>query len=251
MNLFSLPAEMRPLLLTTVMAFCLTACESIQTSSDGPSEAGNQIDAGSPSVSATAPSKPTTLEGLLRNTQLAQPADLFEAALLAIKLNRLTDAGVLYQEAQIRRMTDLRRFPPTAEAQAELKRLDQLKGDVSKTLGPKLLDKPRLYALVAQRLEARSCATGLGYEPAWPHHRTVSGVDCTRMHQQKVKQMRDLSVLLSLPDYAEAAQLAEYYRSSSSSVRELAGLKEGYLRAIATMRSIERSQKRMGLSTRL
>lgn len=242
------------LILASALALSLAGCESIPPVA---SAASNPIDAGysTPSMpeapAADNTAKPATLSELLRNTQLADPAELFAAASTAIKLNRLTDAGVLYQEAQIRRATDMRRFPPNAEAQAAIKHIERLKVTVSTELSAKLLDKPRLYALIAQRLEDRECATGVSYEPAWTYRRVISSVDCTGAHQQKIRLMRDLSVLLSFPDYAEAAQLAEYYRSSSSSVRELAGLKEGYLRAIETMRTVERHQNRRGLSQRL
>lgn len=253
MRLVIMPSVAKPLLFAGALALCLTGCESLP-GEDADKESGDKGYSApvmqDPSVNSAA-ARPATLSALLRNTQLANPAELFAAATTAIKLNRLTDAGVLYQEAQIRRQTDMRRFPPNAGAQADLRKIERLKDAVSAELGPKLLEKPRLYGLIAERLESRECASGVGYEPAWPHSRVVPGVDCNRVHQQKVRLMRDLSVLLSLPDYAEAAQLAEYYRSSSSSVRELAGLKEGYLRAIATMRAIERHQKRSGLSQRL
>ncbi|MEK6789504.1 MAG: hypothetical protein AABY68_11185 [Pseudomonadota bacterium] len=242
------------LTLAGALALSLAGCESIppeDSSASSPPDASYSVPSVPEPPAAGNTAKPATLSELLRNTQLADPAELFAAASTAIKLNRLTDAGVLYQEAQIRRATDMRRFPPNAEAQATIKHIERLKVAVSTELGPKLLDKPRLYALIAQRLESRDCATGIGYEPAWTYKRVIPSVDCTGVHQQKIKLMRDLSVLLSFPDYAEAAQLAEYYRSSSSSVRELAGLKEGYLHAIETMRTIERHQKRRGLSQRL
>lgn len=252
MKLATLPVRAYPLLMAGALALSLAGCESLPDEAVAPVSANDQnyTDAAPQESASSVSAKPATLSALLRNTQLANPAELFEAASKAIKLNRLTDAGVLYQEAQIRRQTDMRRFPPAAGAQADLKRIERLKDAVSAELGPKLLDKPRLYGLIAERLEGRDCASGTGYEPAWAYSRVVPSVDCTRVHQQKVKLMRDLSYLLSFPDYAEAAQLAEYYRSSSSSVRELAGLKEGYLRAIETMRSIERHQKRSGLSQR-
>ncbi len=242
------------LTLASALALSLAGCESIppvDSAANNPVDAGYSTPSAPESPAAGNTAKPATLSELLRNTQLADPAELFTAASTAIKLNRLTDAGVLYQEAQIRRATDMRRFPPNAEALATIKHIERLKLTVSTELGSKLLDKPRLYALIAQRLEGRECATGIGYEPAWTYRRVIPSVDCNGAHQQKVKLMRDLSVLLSFPDYAEAAQLAEYYRSSSSSVRELAGLKEGYLRVLETMRSIERHQKRSGLSQRL
>lgn len=242
------------LTLAGALALSLAGCESIppeDSNEHTPAVQGHSVSAVPESASAGNAAKPSTLSALLRNTQQANPAELFTAASTAIALNRLTDAGVLYQEAQIRRATDMRRFPPKAEAQADIRRIERLKDAISAELGPKLLDKPRLYELIAQRLESRKCASGVGYEPAWAYSRVVPAIDCSRVQQQKVRLMRDLSVLLSFPDYAEAAQLAEYYRSSSSSVRELAGLKEGYLRAIATMRAIERHQKRSGLSQRL
>lgn len=238
----------RHTLLAIALTLGLSGCESLPAE-----DAGNAISTEPlPTNEQTPATKPpATLDALSRNTQLATPATLFSASMAMIKLNRLTDAGVLYQEGQIRRLTDLRRFPPSADAQPMLREIERLKDAASAALGPKLLDKPRLYGLIAERLEGRDCNSGIGYEPAWAYTRSQPGVSCEAVHRQKVRLMRDLSVLLSQPAYAEAAQLAEYYQSSSSSVRELAGLREGYLKAMATMRKMERQQKRLGLSQRL
>jgi len=250
MKLVMMPYTIKPIWLAGTLALSLSGCETLPDEASEQSSVTSSYSAPEALETPAAATKPTTLSALLRNTELSNPAELFEAAKTAIRLNRLTDAGVLYQEAQVRRATDLRRFPPTAGADNDLRRMDRLKESVSAELGPKLLDNPRLYGRIADRLEARSCATGTGYKPAWAYSQVGPVVDCTRALQQKIKLMRDLSVLLSFPDYAEAAQLAEYYRSSSSSVKELAGLKDGYRRAIATMRSIEQHQKRRGLSQR-
>jgi hypothetical protein len=190
------------------------------------------------------------LDSLLQNSQRADALTLFVGANTALKQGRLVEAGLLYQQAQIRRLTDLQRYPVIPTAQAELKTVNRLKATVSAGLGPKLLDKPKLYGQIAQRLERWRCDTAPGYKPSWQYIKLVPSVTCTSFHQQKIRLMRDLSVLMQQEEYASAAQLAEYYQNSSSSVRELAGLKEGYLRALATMRAIERKQKRVGLSTR-
>ena len=190
------------------------------------------------------------LDSLLKNSQRANAFTLLVGANTALKLGRLVDAGVLYQQAQIRRLTDLQRYPAKPDAQAEVKQVNRLKATVSASLGPKLLDRPKLYGQVAQRLARWRCDTALGYKPSWAYKQVVPSITCTSFQQQKIRLMRDLSILMQQEDYASAAQLAEYYQNSSSSVRELAGLKEGYLRAMATMRAIERKQKRVGLSTR-
>lgn len=248
MKPFTMPSVATSLLLTSALTLSLSGCESTPSGDIGSRRASQNDSA--PSTTANPTQLPATLDSLLKNTQLADPSVLFAAAMTAIKQNRLTDAGVLYQEAQIRRLTDLKRFPPNAEAQAALKNIERLKNTVSTALSPKLLDKPRIYAQIAQRLESRECASATGYVPAWTYTRVTPSVTCNALHQQKVRSMRDLSVLLSLPEYAEAAQLAEYYQNSSQSVRELAGLKDGYRQALATMRTIERKQKRVGLSSR-
>lgn len=190
------------------------------------------------------------LDSLLKNSQRANALTLYVGANTALKQGRLVDAGVLYQQAQVRRLTDLQRYPAKPEAQADVKNVNRLKSTVSAGLGPKLLDRPKLYAQIADRLQRWRCDTAPGYQPSWAYKQVVASATCTKFQEQKVRLMRDLSVLMQQEDYASAAQLAEYYQNSSSSVRELAGLKEGYQRAIATMRAIERKQKRVGLSTR-
>lgn len=251
MKLAALPS-LTPLIIASTLALSSVGCNSSKPApvpSDQPSYRYNAT-AESPVFAGSTGFQQGQLDSLLKNSLNADPLTLLVAANTAIKQGRLTDAGLLYQQAQIRRITDLQRFPPKPEAQAQLKNLQRLKARISSVLGPKLLERPKVYGQIAQRLERWRCDTGIGYKPGWSYSRAVSGTSCTTAQQQKVRLMRDLSVLMAQPEYATAAQLAEYYQNSSSSVRELSGLKEGYLEALATMRAIERKQKRIGLSTR-
>jgi len=240
------------LIIASTLALSIVGCNSSKPAQSQATQPAYRYNASaeSPVFAGSTGFQQGQLDSLLKNSLNADPLTLLVAANTAIKQGRLTDAGVLYQQAQIRRITDLQRFPPKPEAQAQVKSVMRLKSKVSATLGPKLQERPRTYAQIAQRLERWRCDTGAGYAPSWAYSRAASGVSCASVQQQKVRLMRDLSVLMAQEDYASAAQLAEYYQNSSSSVRELAGLKEGYLRALATMRAIERKQKRMGLSTR-
>lgn len=251
MKLAAIPSKM-PLLFVSAIALGLAGCNSskpVQTQTSVPTYRYN-VAAEDPAFIGSTGFQQGQLDSLLKSGQHADPLTLLVGANTAIKQNRLTDAGVLYQQAQIRRITDLQRFPPKPDAQTQVKNVARLKARVSAALGPKLLESPRIYAQIAQRLGRWRCETGAGYTPSWPYDRRVPAISCEATQQRKVRLMQDLSVLLAQEDYASAAQLAEYYQSSSSSVRELTGLKEGYLRALATMRTIERKQKRMGLSTR-
>lgn len=251
MKLAAMPS-ITPLFIASAMALSLAACNSnklVPITSSAPAYRYNAM-AESPAFVGSIGFQQGQLNSLLKNSQQADPLTLLVGANTALKQDRLSDAGLLYQQAQIRRITDLQRFPPKPDAQAQVKNVMRLKTKVSATLGPKLLEKPQIYAQIAQRLERWRCDTGAGYAPSWAYSRAAPAVSCATAQQQKVRLMRDLSVLMAQEDYASAAQLAEYYQNSSSSVRKLAGLKEGYQRALATMRAIERKQKRMGLSTR-
>lgn len=251
MKLVAMPS-VTPLFIASAIVLSLAACNSskpLQAQGNAPAYRYNAI-AESPAFVGSTGFQQGQLDSLLKNSEHADPLTLLVGANTAIKQDRLTDAGLLYQQAQIRRITDLQRFPPKPDAQAQVKNVMRLKTKVSAALGPKLLERPRIYARIAQRLERWRCDTGAGYAPSWAYSRSLPAASCATVQQQKVRLMRDLSVLLAQEDYTSAAQLAEYYQNSSSSVRELAGLKEGYLRALATMRAIERKQKRMGLSTR-
>lgn len=251
MKLAAMPS-VTPLFIASAIALSLVACNSRKPVPAQPSAPTYRYNATAenPAFVGSTGFQQGQLDSLLKNSQHADPLTLLVGANTAIKQGRLTDAGLLYQQAQVRRITDLQRFPPKPEAEAQIRNVTRLKTRVSATLGPKLLEKPRIYAQIAQRLERWRCDTDASYAPNWPYSRVVPGVSCATAQQQKVRLMRDLSVLMAQEDYASAAQLAEYYQNSSSSVRELAGLKEGYLRALATMRAIERKQKRTGLSTR-
>ena len=250
MKLVNLPS-LTPLFIAATVAMSLAACHNkpVATKANVPTYRYNAT-AESPTFLGSTGFQQGQLDSLLKNSQQANPLTLLVGANTAIKQGRFTDAGVLYQQAQVRRLTDLQRFPPTPEAQAQVKSVNRLKSRVSASLGTKLLERPRAYAQIAKRLERWRCESGVGYAPSWAYSRVVPAVSCATAQQQKVRLMSDLAVLMGQPDYASAAQLAEYYQNSSSSVRELAGLREGYLRSIATMREIERKQKRIGLSTR-
>jgi len=239
------------LLLMSALVFGLSACNSSKSrTSATPPVYRYDAQAISPSFIGTSGFQQGQLNSLLKDNQRADPLTFLVGANTALKQGRLTDAGLLYQQAQIRRLTDLQRYPPKPDAQAQVKNVLRLKANVSAALGPKLLEQPKVYAQIAQRLQRWHCDSGIGYVPSWPYSHVVKDINCAATQQQKVRLMRDLSVLLSQPDYASAAQLAEYYQNSSSSVRELSGLKEGYLKALSTMRKIERQQKRIGLSDR-
>jgi len=240
------------LLISTAIALTLSGCKMSPTATKPPASPSYRFNASaeSPAFIGSNGFQLGQLDSLLKNSQQANALTLFVGANTALKQGRLVDAGLLYQQAQVRRLTDLQRYPAKPDAQADVKTVNRLKASVSASLGPKLLDKPKLYGQIAQRLERWRCDTAPGYKPSWQFTRMAPSVTCTSFQQQKVRLMRDLSVLMMQEEYASAAQLAEYYQNSSSSVRELAGLKEGYDRALATMRNIERKQKRVGLSTR-
>lgn len=245
-------SSLTPLIIISTLALSIAGCnssKSVQRQSSQPAYRYN-ASAESPVFAGSNGFQQGQLDSLLKNNLNADPLTLLVAANTAIRQGRLTDAGLLYQQAQIRRITDLQRFPPKPDAQAKLKNLQRLKTRVSNVLGPKLLERPKAYGQIAERLARWRCETGMGYKPSWTFGRTVSGISCSTAQQQKIRLMRDLSVLMAQPEYASAAQLAEYYQNSSSSVRELSGLKESYLEALATMRAIERKQKRIGLSKR-
>lgn len=240
------------LLISCAIALTLTGCKMSPTPTKPPASPSYRFNASteSPAFIGSHGFQLGQLDSLLKNSQQANALTLFVGANTALKKGRLVDAGLLYQQAQVRRLTDLQRYPAKPDAQAEVKTVNRLKANVSAALGPKLLDRPKLYGQIAQRLERWRCDTAPGYKPSWQFTRMVPSITCTSFQQQKVRLMRDLSVLMMQEEYASAAQLAEYYQNSSSSVRELAGLKEGYNRALTTMRNIERKQKRVGLSTR-
>lgn len=191
------------------------------------------------------------LDSVLSQTAEAETTSMLLAANTALKLKRLEDAGFLYNAAQVRRSADLARFPPLPAERDWLQRIDALRIESGNHINTRLLDDPASYARVVRRLSRWSCDTGKGYLPSWRSQRQNSDSDCRTIAKQRVQAMQDVATLMAIPEYAEAAQLAKYYVTSSASVRNLPGLRARYQKALAEMQRIEQDKDLKGLSGRM
>lgn len=201
--------------------------------------------------SGTPAQQKQALDSVLAHTGDSETTSLLLAANTALKLKRLEDAGFLYNAAQIRRTADLARFPPLPEERDWLQRMDALRIETGNHINTSLLDEPASYVRVVKRLSRWSCETGKGYLPSWRSQRQNTDSDCRPVGKERVRAMQDVATLMAIPEYAEAAQLAKYYVTSSASVRSLPGLKARYQKALAEMQRIEQDKGLKGLSGRM
>lgn len=172
------------LLISCAIALTLTGCKMSPTPTKPPASPSYRFNASteSPAFIGSHGFQLGQLDSLLKNSQQANALTLFVGANTALKKGRLVDAGLLYQQAQVRRLTDLQRYPAKPDAQAEVKTVNRLKANVSAALGPKLLDRPKLYGQIAQRLERWRCDTAPGYKPSWQFTRMVPSIKIGRAH---------------------------------------------------------------------
>ncbi|MDE2236155.1 MAG: hypothetical protein KGK44_11515 [Gammaproteobacteria bacterium] len=159
----------------------------------------------------------------LSHAQFTNPVNLFRGAALSLKNTDLYAAGIQYFAGEIRARTDVACYPPAGSGgDSPLALLGAMNDELSQAVMPEMTKNPVLFARVTARLDHWNPAVASNYSPGWQYRSACSDYSkIAQSYKRKIMTSVDnLSMLLQIPAYKAAFDIAQAYNLASPEERK-------------------------------
>jgi len=191
------------------------------------------------------------LDAVLKNTDSSSAAVLFIASTVAFRQKRVEDAAFLIYIGEIRAQFDHALFPPAKTGDADpVETYSALEQQLGNQINPAIMEKPKLFAKVLEKVKSWRPNVAAGYAPGWEYSKKASEKEAEAVlinaKREFSNTMDGVCALLQDRTYFAAFKTARNYN-----------LKTGFGRpsqkecdsAVQTMQRIEREKNIYGFAT--
>ncbi len=194
----------------------------------------------------------SALDRVLKDSEEYSAVILYAACAVAMRTNRLEDAGFLFYAGQIRVKFDKAVFPPTGTGgNSPMLLFGALQYEVGTPLNPALFAKPKIFVKVAERIKSWKPKAGPKYEPGWEYSKRGDEKTVAEALESVRKTMTSEIVgqasLLLDTNYFAAFRIVQDYNLKSGATNQPS--RQAYDTALGTMQRIEKQKGIDGAAT--